>query len=163
MANLFTDRSALQTPAAGHNTWSRDKAVEDYGDVTFTDAVYTLTAGTDEAAADVLYIAQLKAGTALLTNLCKIYAQDPGTAFNITKIGLLAVDGTTADNDDDKYSGAIDLSAGGKFDFLDAAVAGALGLYVLPRDMWLTATLGTVTAPTAGQTIRFALASVAQS
>jgi hypothetical protein len=168
MANLYTDRVLKQNPAlvtgnAAADTWSRDPAVKEYGDVSFTDALYTLTTGTDEAAADVLYIAKLKAGTALLTHLCKIYCNDPGTAFNITKIGLLAVDGTTADNDDDKYSGAIDLSAGGKFDFADAAAAGALGLYILPRDMWLTATLGTITAPTAGQTIRFALASVAQS
>lgn len=163
MPTHYTDRATAELPAEAADTWSRTPAVKVYGDLAFKDAVYTLTSGTDEAAADVIRLCKLPAGTILLSNLSKIFAQDPGTAFNIAKIGLEATDGTTVDNDDDKYSGAIDLSAGGKFDFNDAAVAGALGAYVLPREMWLIATLGTVTAPTAGQTIRFALALSVQA
>lgn len=163
MATHYTDRASAELPAEAADTWSRTPAVKVTGDLAFKDAVYTLTDGTDETSGDVIRLCKLPSGTALITNLSKIFAQDPGTAFNITKIGLEAVDGTTADNDDDKYSGAIDISAGGKFDFNDAAVAGALATYVLPREMWLIATLGTVTAPTAGQTVRFALALSVQA
>lgn len=160
---LYSNRASAELPATGHDTWTREKAVKVTGDLVFKEAIYTLTAGTDEATGDILRICKLPAGVILLPSLCKIIAQDPGTAFNIAKIGDVAVDLTTADNDDDRYSGAIDLSAGGIFDFLYAAAAAGLAGYVLPREMWITATLGTVTAPTAGQTIRFVIVYAVQS
>lgn len=163
MPTLYTDRSTEEAPVAAANTWTRSPGIEVTGDITYKEAIYTLTAGTDEAAADIIRICKLPANTVLIPHLCKIICNDPGTAFNISKIGDLSVDGITTPDDDDRYSGAIDLSAGGAFDFLYAARPAGLAGYATTKEMWLIATLGTVTAPTAGQVIRFVIAYAVQS
>ncbi len=167
MATLYTDLSATQLPAEAANTWTRRPGVKNTGDVIYREAIYTLTSGTDETSGDILRIAKLPANFILIPHLCKMICNDPGTAFNITKIG----DATPADltapsadpDDDDRYSGAVDISAGGAFDFLYAARPAGLAGYTTARPMWLIATLGTITAPTAGQVIRFVIAGAVPS
>lgn len=158
MATLYTDLANVQLPAASANTWTRTDGAKVTGEIIYREGIYTLTDGTDETSGDLLRIAKVPANFILIPHLCKIVAEDPGTAFNITKIGDLAVDGTTAANDDDRYSGAIDISAGGAFDFAYSASAAGLAGYKTTKEMWLTATLGTVTAPTAGKKVRFIIA-----
>lgn len=161
MATLYTDISTKQLPASAADTWSRFPGPKIAGDLAYIEAIYTLTSGTDEAAADVLRIAKLPANFIVIPHLCKIIAQDPGTAFNLAKIGDIYPDGTAGD--DDRYSGAIDISAGGAFDLAYSAAAAGLAGFKTDNEMWLIATLGTVTAPTAGQTVRFVIVGATQS
>lgn len=161
MATLYTPLATKQLPGAGDDTWSRDPGVKVTGDLIYREAIYTLTSGTDEASGDILRICKIPANFVLIPNLCKIIAQDPGSAFNITKIGDVFTDGTTGD--DDRYSGAIDISAGGAFDLAYAAAPAGLAGYTTTKEMWLIATLGTVTSPTAGQTVRFVIVGSALS
>jgi hypothetical protein len=161
MANLYTDLANVQTPAAGADTWSREPGILSSGVILHREATYTLTAGTDEAADDLIYICKIPAGCRVRPDLCKIVAEDPGTAFNIATIGVEAVDGTTTLNDVDQVSTAIDISAGGAFDLAYAAQVDGLTGVTATKDMWLIATLGTITAPTAGQTVRFLIALAA--
>ena len=60
MATLYTDKSALQLPAAGADTWTRDPGVEASGNILYMEAIYTLTSGTDETAGDIIRIEILK-------------------------------------------------------------------------------------------------------
>lgn len=161
MATLYTDKSALQLPAPGADTWTRDPGVEVSGNVLYMEAIYTLTAGTDETSGDIIRIAKLPANCRLLPEFCKMVRNDPGTAFNIAKIGDEPVVAGAFTGDDDRYSTAVDLSAAGTSDFAYAAQAAGLAGYTLPADAWIIATLGTVTAPTAGQVIKFLLAYAA--
>jgi hypothetical protein len=161
MATLYTDRSATQLPAAGADTWSREPGIEATGNVLYMEAIYTLTSGTDEASGDVIRIAKLPANARLLPELCKIVRNDPGSAFNIATIGDEPVVSGAFTGDADRYSTAIDISAAGTSDFAYAAQPAGLAGYTLPADAWITATLGTITSPTAGQVIKFLLAYVA--
>ena len=161
MATLYTDKSALQLPAEAADTWTRDPGVEATGNILYMEAIYTLTAGTDETSGDVLRIAKLPANARLIPELCKIVRNDPGTAFNIATIGDTPVVTGAFTADADRYSTAIDISAAGTSDFAYAAQAAGLTGFTLPADAWITATLGTVTAPTAGQVIKFVLAYAA--
>lgn len=162
MATLYTDIGNDQTPLEAADTWSRNRGEEETGNLLFIDAVYTLTDGTDETSGDKLNICKIKANQRVIPHLCKIIAEDPGTAFNFTKIGVVKVDsGGEATDDDDKFSTAIDISAGGAFDFAYSAQAGGLIGSTETEDMWLQATLGTITSPTAGQTVRFLIAVTA--
>lgn len=164
MATLYTDLAALQLPTpATDDTWTRVPGVKVTGDLIYREAIYTLTTGTDETAGDILRICKLPANFILVPHLCKIIGADPGTAFNIAKIGDLSVDGITTPDDDDRYSGAIDLSAGGSFDFLYAARPAGLAGYTTTKEMWLIATLGTITAPTASVPMRFVIVGAVPS
>jgi hypothetical protein len=160
MATLLTALAALQPVASGADTWSRAEGIDATGELTYLEAVYTLTSGTDETSGDVIRICRIPDQSVVIPHLCKIIAQNPGTAFNIATIGDAAVfaDADNEDDDADRYSGAIDISAGGAFDFAYAAKPAGLAGYKTKEERWLTATLGTVTAPTAGQTIRFVIA-----
>lgn len=163
MATLYTDRSNRQLPAAGADTWTRDPGIVQTGNVTYMEAIYTLTTGTDETSGDILRIAKLPAGTRLIPELCKIVRNDPGTAFNISKIGDEPVVSGDFTGDDDRYSTTVDISAAGTSDFAYAAQAAGLAHYTLEGDAWIIATLGTVTSPTAGQVVKFLLAYAAQN
>jgi len=161
MATLYTDRSAVQLPAAGADTWTLDPGIEATGNVLYMEAIYTLTSGTDETAGDIIRIAKLPANARLLPELCKIVRNDPGTAFSFTKIGDEPVVSGAFTGDDDRYSTTVDIAAAGTSDFGYAAQPAGLAGYTLPADAWIIGTLGTVTAPTAGQVIKFLLAYVA--
>lgn len=157
MANLYTNLATdhLDTPAA--DTWSRNPGVEETGVLLSREAVYTTTTGTDETSGDKLYICKIPANFRIRPDLCKIVAEALGTAFNIASIGVEAVDGTTTLNDADEVSGAVNITAGGAFDLaFGATVAGLTGV-TTTKEMWLIATLGTVTSPTASKKIRFLL------
>jgi len=159
MATLYSHIGNDQLPTAQADTWTRNPGNEETGNLLVTDAVYTLTADTDEAAADVLNICKIPAGARIIPHLCKIVAEDPGTAFNIATIGTAKVDSDgSAVDDADKFSDAVDISAGGAFNFDYAAQAGGLVGSNETEPMWLQAVLGTVTSPTAGQTVRFVIA-----
>jgi hypothetical protein len=162
MATLYTDRSAVQLPAEAADTWTRDPGLVNTGNVLYMEAIYTLTDGTDETSGDVIRIAKLPAGVRLLPELCKIVRNDPGTAFNIATIGDTPVVTGAFTADADRYSTAIDISAAGASDFAYSAQPAGLAHYTLPADAWITATLGTVTSPTAGQVVKFLLAYTAQ-
>lgn len=158
MPTLHTNLSAIEAPVASADTWTRADGIAVTGDRIYKEAVYTLTSGTDETSEDILRICKIPANHVFLPEASKIICNDPGTAFNIAKIGDLSVDGITTPDDDDRYSGAIDLSAGGAFDLAYATRPAGLAGYITTKEMWLIATLGTITAPTAGQKIRFSLA-----
>ncbi len=155
MAKLYTDLANDQTPAEGANTWSRNPGILETGILLHREATYTLTDGTDEASSDKLYICKIPAGCRIRPDLFKIVAEDPGTAFNLATIGVEEVDGGTDLNDADQLSGAIDISAGGIFSANYAATVEGLTGVTATQDMWLYATLGTITAPTAGKKVRF--------
>ena len=159
MATLYTDRSGLQLPAAGADTWTRDAGVEVTGNVLYMEAVFTVTSGT--ASADVIRIAKLPANTRLIPDLCKVVREDPGTTFGIAKIGDEPVVTGAFTGDDDRYSTAIDIAAAGTSDFAYAAQAAGLAGYTLPADAWIIATLGTVGTPTADKKVKFLLAYAA--
>lgn len=163
MATLYTDRSAVQLPAEGADTWTRDAGLEVTGDLVYQEAIYTLTSGTDETSGDIIRIAKLPQGVRLIPDLCKIVRNDPGTAFNISKIGDEPVVSGAFTGDDDRYSTAVDISTAGTSDFAYAAQAAGLAGYTLEADAWIIATLGTITAPTAGQVVKFLLVYAAQS
>ena len=161
-ATLYTDRSAAQLPAAGANTWTRTPGVQVTGDITYMEAIYTLTSGTDEASGDIIRIAKLRGGARLLPELCKIVRNDPGTAFTIASIGDEPVVTGAFTGSATRYSTAVDLQTAGASDFTYATQAAGLAGYTLPADAWLIATLGAITAPTAGQVIKFLLAYAVQ-
>lgn len=155
MATIYTDIGSDQLPPTQADTWSRNAGETETGNLLVIDAQRTIAS---DATADVLRLAKVKANYRLVPHLCKIIAENPGTAYNIAKIGVSKVDSTgAATDDDDKYSTAVDISAGGAFDFDYAAQVGAIDGSTETEDMWLEATLGTVTTPTAGKTIRFVL------
>lgn len=162
MATLYSDRAAVQLPAAGADTWTRDPGIKQTGAITYLEAIYTLTAGTDEAASDVLRICKLPKGVRLLPELCKIVRNDPGTAFNIATIGDEPVVSGLMTGDVDRYSTAIDISAAGTSDWAYAAQAAGLAHYTLEDEAWIIATLGTITSPTAGAVVKFLIAYAAQ-
>lgn len=159
MPTHVTDVATKQTPVEAADTWSRDAGNKQTGNLLFIDATYTLTSGTDETSGDLINICKIPANAKVVPHLCKISAENPGTAFNIAKIGLIKcdVDGSATD-DDDAVSTAIDISAGGAFDFAWAAQAIAQDDVAETEDMWLQAELGTITSPTAGQKVRFLIA-----
>lgn len=155
MATIYTDIGSDQLPPNQADTWNRNAGETETGNLLVIDAQRTIAS---DASADVLRIAKVKANYRLVPHLCKIIAENPGTAYNIAKIGVTKVDASgAATDDDDKYSTAVNISAGGAFDFAYAAQAGAIDGSTETEDMWLEATLGTVTTPTAGATIRFVL------
>ena len=114
------------------------RVVEDTGD------------GADTTA-DVLSIIKLPVGARVIPDSLRVYADDPGTTYEIDTIGDLA--------DPDRYSATqIVASAGGYF-AVTPAVTGPVNDYQVGDDAadtgWLTATLGTVASPTDGADITF--------
>lgn len=158
MPTIYTNLAAKQLPVDAANTWTRDPGVKVTGEILYREAVYTVPASGAAVTADLLRLCQIPANFILIPHLCKIVAEAMGTAFNIASIGDVAVDGTTADNSANRYSAAINPTAGGAFDLVYAAQSAGLAGYTTPRPMWLTATLGTITALTVGKKIRFIIA-----
>jgi hypothetical protein len=160
MSNIYTNLANNQLPNEAADTWTRLDGVKVTGDLIYMEAVRTVAAEDD---ADVIRICKLPENFVVVPHLCKIICEDPGTAYNISKIGDESVDGLAPTGDDDRYSGAINLSAGGAFDLAYSASAAGLAGYTTVKPMWLTATLGVVTSPTAGAKIRFVIVGAAKS
>jgi hypothetical protein len=156
MATLYTDRSNLQLPAAGADTWTRDKGVDVTGNILHQEARYTATGAT--ATSDVIRLCKLPANTVLLPEQCKIIREAMGSAFNIASIGDEPVVTGAFTGSATRYSTAVNITAAGTSDFAFAAQPAALNEFILPADAWITATLGTVTTPTAGKIAKFSLA-----
>lgn len=132
------------------------------GDIEFAVIPYTLTSGTDEAAADIIELMILPAGSIPIPQLSSITASaDPGTAFT--------VDVGNASNPDG-WGDAVALTVAGKVEFCtpsgtmpawlaetrlsaDATEAGAG-----QGNTRIYATVDTSTAPTAGVILYFTLA-----
>lgn len=171
MAIVYTDLAASQEPAvaatATANTWSRQPGIKSTGNLIFREVFYTVPATGAVVTGDVLRLCKLPANFTVVPHLCKIYAEAMGTAFVIGKIGDATVTGaapTTDLDDDDRYSTAnITATPGGAFDFVHAAAAAGITGYTTAREMWLTATLGTITTLTVGKKIRFVVAGVIPS
>jgi hypothetical protein len=127
------------------------------GTVEFAVARYTLTAGTDEAAADLINLCVLPAGAIPIPHLSKVVCDaDPGTAFTI--------DVGTADNPDG-WGDAIALTTAGIIEFVAAAHTMPAWLAPTPivpdaasGNAIVYATVVTSTAPVAGVNIDFVLA-----
>lgn len=103
-----------------------------------------------DATSDVLYLIKLEKGDRLLPESLRVYCDVPaGTAYNIATVGDLA--------DADRYSATgLNISAGGYFAFTPAVTGPVNDYQVMDAAAdtgWLTATLGTVTGPTAGADI----------
>lgn len=168
MATVYTDHAVSQEPAvaavASANTWSRPAGAKSTGNLVYREVIYTVPATGAVASTDILRLCKLPVNFTLVPHLCKVVAEAMGTAFVIAKIGDATVGGNapvTDPDDDDRYStGNITATAGGAFDFVHAAAAGSVAGYTTSREMWLSATLGTVTAPTPGKRIRFVIAGV---
>lgn len=150
MATYQTNVAALQLPALGKD-WKRAAGVKVTGDVGIAFATYTLL-GT-ETAADFIEIVNLPDGTRVLPHLCKIVAEDPGTALS----------GTVGDAvDPDRYSTALALDAGGVFDFA-GATDGALEPYLNLDNTSILFDITVATALTAGKKVTFYIAFVSES
>lgn len=168
MAILYTDAANMSRPPAQADTWTRAPGVKRLGALIYRESIYTVPATGGPATADVMYLCRAPSNSILVPHLSKIVCTAMGTAFNISKIGDLTVTGVTipSDNldDDDRYSGVISaITAGGAFDYNYAARPAGLAGYTVTRGMWITATLGTVTTPTVGATIRFVTVFAVQS
>lgn len=127
------------------------------GDVEFARIPYALTAGTDEAAADIIKLCVLPAGCIPIPELSSITCDsDPGTAFT--------VDVGTADNTDG-WGDGVALTAAGKVEFCAAAHTQPAWSVSTPLvadsgsgNAVVYATVMTSTAPTAGAILNFVLA-----
>lgn len=127
-----------------------------YGTASRIIAVYTI-AGT-EAAADTIYIARVPAGTYVdpTSNVTNNGAAT--TAFNFT-VGDTDTIGGTVSADVDRYSANLEIHTA--VTTTPAYFTGGAILNAPARttddDVWITATLGTITTPTAGGKITFRL------
>lgn len=128
------------------------------GDVQFAVARYTLTAGTDEAADDIINLCILPAGAIPLPHLSKIVCDaDPGTAFTVDVGTAALVDG---------WGDAVALTTAGIVEFTAAAHTMPDWLVQTPLvadsatqgNVVVFATVKTSTAPTAGVNLDFILA-----
>lgn len=159
MPTIYTKLAGEQLPLNVANTWSRRAGIRVTGDITYLEGIYTVPATGAAVTGDLLRIARLPSNAIVIPHLCKIIAAAAmGTAFNIAKIGDIAADGVTTADNDARYSTAIAITAGGAFDFTYAAQAAGLAGYTTEKEMWLTATLGTITALTVAKTVRFVIA-----
>ncbi|SKA88909.1 hypothetical protein SAMN02745166_01506 [Prosthecobacter debontii] len=127
------------------------------GDVEFAIIPYTLTGGTDEAAADIIKLCVLPKDVIPLPHLSSIICDaDPGTAFT--------VDVGTADNPDG-WGDGVALTTAGKVEFCAAAHTMPAWLAQTPLvpdsgsgNAEVFATVVTSTSPTAGVNVIFVLA-----
>lgn len=144
MATLDTDTSAEQVLGIAQ----AGKLVKDgsivSGNLLHAHATRTIAA---DATADTLRIVRLKAGTWVIPEQCYIVHEAGGTAYSMT-IG----DGDNVD----RFSTALDTKAAGTTVFTGGTEA--LVPVKLTEDTWITATLGTVTTPTVGNTQKFSIA-----
>lgn len=127
------------------------------GEVEYAVIPYTLTSGTDEAAADILKLCVLPKGVIPLPHLSSIVCDaDPGTAFT--------VDVGTADNPDG-WGDGVALTTAGKVEFCAPAHTMPAWLAQTPLvpdsgsgNAEVFATVVTSTAPVAGVNVIFVLA-----
>jgi hypothetical protein len=132
------------------------------GDVEFAIIPYPLTAGTDEAAADLIDLCVLPAGAIPLPALSSITCDaDPGTAFTVD-VGNAA--------NPDGWGDGVALTAAGKIEFCAAAHTAPAWLAQTqleadtveagagPGNTKIYATVVTSTSPTAGVNLVFTLA-----
>lgn len=127
------------------------------GSVEFARIPYVLTAGTDEAAADIINLCVLPAGAIPMPELSSVVCiGDPGTAFTVDV-------GTAADPDG--WGDGVALTTTGKVEFTAAAHTAPAWLADTPivadagsGNAVVYATVVTSTAPNAGVVLNFILA-----
>lgn len=109
-----------------------------------------------EATNDVIKAVRLPAGVRVVSHQSKVYAENPGTSLSFT----------VGDADDpDRYSAAIDVSAGGDFDFSNPGTAELAGYKVGDAeddDRWIDLTITAASGITDGQEIVVLLAYTSQ-
>lgn len=133
------------------------------GDVEYAVIPYVLTAGTDEAANDLINLCLLPAGVIPIPQLSSITCDaDPGTAFTVD-IGTSANSSATADPD--AWGDGVALTTAGKVEF--CAAAHTQPVYLVPTPLpadtgsgnaLIQALVITSTSPTAGVILTFTLA-----
>jgi len=151
MANIYSTEGQSQSDAETNIASRVSDGSKVSGVIRHFVATRVIGTGTTDATSDVLYLAKLPNGARVIPESIRVYADNPGTAYNIATIGDLA--------DADRYDATgIDISAGGYFS-ATPAVTGPVNDYQVGDDAadtgWLTATLGTVTTPTADADITF--------
>lgn len=128
------------------------------GEIQYAVIPYTLTSGTDEAAADIIKLCKLPAGAIPVPQLSSITADaDPGTAFTV-HVGTAA--------NDDGWGASVALTVAGKVEF--CTLSGTMPAWLAPTGLvgdtgdaasaLVYATVVTSTSPTAGVTLYFTLA-----
>lgn len=146
MANIYTTEGQSQLDAETNQAARVADGSKLSGDVMSFNVSRVIAS---DASSDVLYLIKLPDGARVLPHTLTVYADNPGTAYNLASVGDLA--------DADRYSATSeDISAGGVF-ALTAAVTGPVNDYKVGDDAadtgWITATLGTVTSASAGADI----------
>ena len=115
MATTYSDLATAQYAADGNASQRLENSQLSAGNLYLAEA--RLTCADIAAANDIVELVYLPEGARVIPHLCKITADNPGTELTV-QIG----DGANPD----LYSGTVDISAGGVFDFAggDAAVDG---------------------------------------
>lgn len=146
MATLYSDIATKQLDTVN----KRQGGLKVTGNVCMAVATYTLTAS--EVANDIINLVKLPAGAMVLPHLSKVIAENPGTQLTLQI-------GDDLDTPDvDKYSGTLDISAGGKFDLVEGATVGGLTPAALSDEAWVTAKVIAQSSLTADQTVTFYIA-----
>jgi hypothetical protein len=162
MPETFNSAQYLKEIATRANTSRLAPANVTSGDVEFAVIPYPLTAGTDEAATDIINLCVLPAGCIPLPALSSITCDaDPGTAFTVDVGNTSNVDG---------WGDGVALTTAGKVEFCAAAHTQPLWLAQTPLEAdaveagagagntRIFATVMTSTSPTAGVNLVFTLA-----
>jgi hypothetical protein len=157
MPTTFTSAQSLLDDPARANTSRLAPANISSGHIEFARIEYPLTAGTDEAAADLINLCRLPVGAIPIPELSFLTCiGDPGTAFT--------VDVGTAANPDG-WGDGVALTATGKVEFTAAAHTAPEWLTPTPlvadtgqKTALVYATVVTSTSPTAGIVLIFTLA-----
>lgn len=145
LGTVYTDVATYQNDPDTRQYGSVLKASEVGGKLRVVKATYALDA-SEAAATDIIRIAKLKKGATIIPELCKIYIPDSSSGGGSLVVSVGDND-TTADAD--RYSDALDISAGGFFDFTAGGTVAAASLdpyQITGDDTWLELVLDTVTS-----------------
>jgi hypothetical protein len=147
MATLYTNYAAVQlapTPI------TMLQPLEATPTTRVVQPVYTFTGA--EAAADVIRVFQVPAGSIVIPHLSNVVSDAVATTATIT----VGDDGLGSTLDADRYSTALNVAAAG----VDAFTGGAAATvpYQSTAEGWITVTLATLATPVAGKKLFFNLA-----
>ena len=158
LGTVYTNVGTYQNDPTSRLASSRLKATEVYGKLRLVTATYALDA-SEAAATDVIRICKLKKGSSVIPQLSSIYIPDTSSGSG-TLVVSVGDNDTTADAD--RYADALDVSAGGFFDFsasgtVPVAAADVHQIEGDDDDIWLEVTLDTVTSIDTDVTITFTI------
>jgi len=117
-------------------------------------AVLTYTMLGTEAAADVINLIQLEAGTQILTHLSRTYSNAIATTATLD-IGDLDALGVGTAADPDRWADGLDVAAAGWDLFSANSSAAQIVPYNLGSRAWVQCTFKTLVTPVAGKILTF--------